>query len=77
VGLVVGVKEAFPDFAAWAAEERLKEFKEVGAEVLVVACPWCKNNFSEVIKAKGEKIKVLDISEIIADSIATEVRGGK
>jgi Fe-S oxidoreductase len=72
-----GVKEAFPDFAAWAAEERLKEFKEVGAEALIVACPWCKNNFSEVIEAKGEKIKVFDISEIILEAIATEARGGK
>jgi Fe-S oxidoreductase len=62
-----GTKEAFPDFASWAAEERLGDAQEVSAEALVATCPWCKNNFS---KAAGEAgIKVFDISELILASV--------
>jgi Fe-S oxidoreductase len=43
--------------------------REVGAEALVSACPWCKNNFSQAIKENGDKIKVMDISELILASI--------
>ncbi len=61
-----GVKETFPDFALWAAKERLTEVKEVGAEALVSACPWCKNNFKA---ASGGGLKVFDISEFILASL--------
>ena len=62
-------KEAFPDFALWAASHRLEEVREVGAEVLVSACPWCKDNFSQAVKADGEDIEIFDISEFILASI--------
>ena len=65
-----GTKEAFPDFALWAAEQRLEEVKEVGAEAIVSACPWCKNNFTGAIKARDEKIKCFDISELILKAIS-------
>jgi len=65
-----GTKEAFPDFAQWAAAKRLEEVKEVGAEAIVSACPWCKNNLSGAIKASGEKIKSFDISELILKAIS-------
>jgi len=64
-----GTKEAFPDFASWAARQRLEEAKEVGAEALVSACPWCKNNFTQAIREDGEHVKVLDISEVILASV--------
>ena len=64
-----GTKEAFPDFALWAASHRLEEVREVGAEALVSACPWCKSNFSQAVKAAGEDIEVFDISEFILASI--------
>ncbi len=41
-----GTKEAFPDLASFSAKHRLEEVREVGAEALVSACPWCKNNFA-------------------------------
>jgi len=65
-----GTKEAFPDFALWAAEQRLEEVKEVGAEAIVSTCPWCKNNFTGAIKARDEKIKCFDISELILKAIS-------
>jgi Fe-S oxidoreductase len=64
-----GTKEAFPDFARWAAAHRLEEVKEIGAETLVSACPWCKSNFAEAVKAGNAHVQVLDISEVICASI--------
>lgn len=64
-----GTKEAFPDFALWAARQRLEEVKEVGAEAIVSACPWCKENFAQAVSQNGESLKVLDISEIILAAI--------
>jgi Fe-S oxidoreductase len=64
-----GTKEAFPEFAMWAAQEKLAEVKEVGAEALAATCPWCKNNFSQAVGKDGGNIKVYDISELILAAI--------
>jgi Fe-S oxidoreductase len=64
-----GTKEAFPEFAAWAAQEKLTEVKAVGAEALVATCPWCKNNFTQAVSQDGGNVKVLDISEVILASV--------
>ena len=64
-----GTKEAFPDFAIWAAEQRLAEVKAVGAEAVVSACPWCKNNFAKAASNNGQNLKVFDISELILASV--------
>ncbi len=64
-----GTQEAYPDFAKWAAAHRLKEVKDIGAETLVSSCPWCKNNFAQAVKADGDDVQVLDISEVICASI--------
>jgi Fe-S oxidoreductase len=65
-----GTKVAFNDFALWTAEERLEEVREVGAEAIVATCPHCKGNFTEAIDAKGDKIKVYDIAELISEAIS-------
>jgi len=64
-----GTQAAFPDFAQWAAAQRLEEVGEIGAETLVSSCPWCKNNFAQAVKAGGSNVQVLDISEVICASI--------
>ena len=64
-----GTKEAFPEFASWAAAQRMEEVKEIGAETLVSTCPWCKNNFAQTVKALGDDIAVRDISEVICASL--------
>jgi Fe-S oxidoreductase len=43
--------------------------KEIGAEILVSACPWCKNNFSQAVKNGGDAVKVMDFSELILASL--------
>ena len=64
-----GTKEAFPDLARSSAQHRLEEVKYVGAEALVSACPWCKNNFAQAIKEDGNALTAYDISEVIAASL--------
>jgi Fe-S oxidoreductase len=64
-----GTKEAFPDLANSSAKHRLEEVREVGAEVLVSSCPWCKENFGPAVKENGDSIKVMDIAEVIAASL--------
>jgi Fe-S oxidoreductase len=64
-----GTKEAFPQLASFSAKHRLDEVKSVGAELLVSACPWCKNNFSQAAKETGNPVKVMDIAELILASV--------
>lgn len=40
-----GVPEAFPELAAWGADDRTREARETGAEVLVTASALCERNF--------------------------------
>ena len=64
-----GTQEAYPQFATWAAAHRLEEVKEIGAETLVSSCPGCKNIFSQAVKASGNDVQVMDISELICASL--------
>jgi Fe-S oxidoreductase len=47
----------------------MEEVKEIGAEVLISACPWCKNNFAAAASANGDNVKVMDFSELILASL--------
>ncbi len=64
-----GTKEAFPELASFSAKHRLEEVKEIGAEALVSACPWCKNNFSQAAASNGDSVKVMDFSELVLASL--------
>jgi Fe-S oxidoreductase len=47
-GAGAGVKTAYPDFALWIGQERVKEAAETGAEALVTACPFCEGNLNDI-----------------------------
>jgi Fe-S oxidoreductase len=64
-GAGAGVMDAYPDFAVWTGTERLREAQEVGAKAIVSACPHCKRNFLDTVKATGEKIEVYDLVELV------------
>jgi Fe-S oxidoreductase len=64
-----GVIDAFSDFAAWTAWERIKEAKATGAEAMITACPWCQRNFTDVLRQKKDGFKVYDILELLGQSI--------
>lgn len=63
-----GVYEAFPDFAAWAARERLEEAVATGAEALVTSCPWCETLFTEAAAETGSDLEILDLTDLIIRS---------
>ncbi|MBN1814900.1 MAG: (Fe-S)-binding protein [Anaerolineae bacterium] len=60
-----GVREAYPEFSAWTASERIAEAKATGAEALVSACPWCERNFTDAIGALGESMQVYDVVDLV------------
>jgi Fe-S oxidoreductase len=62
-----GAKEAYPDFALFAASERLREAATTtSAEAIVAACPLCERNFKDAAK---NGMKVYDITELIVQAI--------
>jgi Fe-S oxidoreductase len=64
-----GVIDSYPEFAQWTAMERIGEARSTGAEALITACPWCKRNFTDALNASGERMKVMDIIELVEQSI--------
>jgi len=69
-GSVIAMK---PELAADMAAVRVRDAMEVGADTIVSGCSACKDNLRKGIKAisKDErpKIKVMDITEIVANSV--------
>jgi Fe-S oxidoreductase len=64
-----GVIDSYPDFGGWTAQERIEEAKPTGAKALITACPWCKRNFSDAVNKSGDKLKVMDIVELVEQAI--------
>jgi len=62
-----------PELAADMAAVRVKDAVEVDAEIIVSGCSACKDNLRKGVKAipkeERPKIKVMDITEIVANSI--------
>jgi glycolate oxidase subunit GlcD len=62
-----------PELASDMAAVRVRDAMEVGAEIIVSGCSACKDNLRKGIKSipkeERPKIKVMDITEIVADSI--------
>jgi Fe-S oxidoreductase len=53
------------------AEVRVKDAVELGADLLVTACPFCLLTFEDAIKTSGSegKIEVIDLAELAAAAI--------
>lgn len=64
-----GVKEAYPDFALWTGDARLREAESTGAEAIATACPHCAHNFEEAVQESGHNIKVRNIVDLITEAI--------
>ncbi len=68
-----GVQANNPDMAVEMAAERVRDALAVGAEIIVSGCAACKDNLKKGAKAipKDErgKIKVMDITEMVAKQI--------
>jgi Fe-S oxidoreductase len=64
-----GIREAYPEFAKWTATERIEEAKSTGAEAVVSACPSCEGNFMDAIRSVGDRMKVVDIVELVQQAL--------
>jgi Fe-S oxidoreductase len=53
-----------PKMAEWTAGERLKEFRATGAELLITACPYCKEIFRQTLPEKDREM-VKDLVELV------------
>jgi len=58
-----GVRSAFKELSAFAANERIEEAKKTTAEAIVSCCPFCLNQFKSNIE--NNEIKALDLSELV------------
>lgn len=56
----------FPDFSDSVASERIKEFEETKAELLITACPYCKDQFQGVLPLE-ERVRVKDLTEFVEE----------
>ena len=65
-----GFKIQFNDSAEYIASLRVAEAKEVGAETLVSACPFCVTNLSQGAKRAGIDMKVAELVSLVADSVS-------
>ncbi len=63
-----GVQEAFTDYSQGVAAERFEEVKEVKADLLITACPGCKNNLWGV--ARANRVEILDLAELLLGSLS-------
>jgi len=64
-----GVKDAYPEFNAFTAAERIAEAHATGAEAIVTACPYCVKNFRDQIELTGDTMRVYDIVELVNEAM--------
>jgi Fe-S oxidoreductase len=50
-------------------EERAREAAETGAETLAVACPFCTVMLDDGVRARGDELRVVDVSTLLAESL--------
>jgi Fe-S oxidoreductase len=65
-----GYKSQFNEFAVNIAAKRVKEAIETGAERIITTCPFCVLNLQQGAKQLGSDIKVMDLSELLAEATA-------
>jgi Fe-S oxidoreductase len=68
-------REAYPDYSAWVAAERLAEAKSTGADAVVSACSRCELNLAEATAANGGTTRVLDVLDLVARAIGEGEEG--
>jgi heterodisulfide reductase subunit D len=63
-----GVKTAFPDLAQKISLLRVEDAERTGAEILTTSCPFCYQSLKTSIDAKGSKLKMMDLMELVRQS---------
>jgi len=63
-----GVKTAFPDLAQKIATMRVEDAEKTGADILTTSCPFCYQSLKAALEAKGSKIRMADLMELVRES---------
>jgi Fe-S oxidoreductase len=58
-----------PEFSRETARKGIERFRKTGADILITACPYCKQAFQGVLQ-DGDKKKVMDLIEFVEDRTA-------
>ena len=56
--------EYVPGLSEDTARERAREFEATGAELLITACAYCRDNFRKVMPAE-DRARVKDLTELV------------
>jgi Fe-S oxidoreductase len=57
-------------------DERAREAAETGAETLAVACPFCTVMLDDGVRARGDELRVVDVSTLLVESLDDQASGG-
>ncbi|TFF98724.1 MAG: (Fe-S)-binding protein [Promethearchaeota archaeon] len=68
-----GVKSSNPELAVKMAERRNNEAIEKNADIFVTACPFCERNLNDGLPETPNGFKVIDIAEILNETIQKEL----
>ena len=60
-----GVKTAFPDLAQRISTLRVEDAERTGADMLVTSCPFCYQSLKAAIEAKGSRLRMMDLMELV------------
>lgn len=60
-----GVKTAFPELAAKISALRVEDAERTGADILATSCPFCYQSLKASIEAKGSKLRMMDLMELV------------
>ncbi len=60
------VRAANPKLTLKIGRIKLREARDVNADMIVTGCPTCELNLLDTMRASKEKMEVLDIAEIAA-----------
>ena len=71
-----GLKAGFSDIQAKMAQERVRDAEKVEAERLVSTCPFCYQGLQVGITAVRSKLKMTDLTELVALSMGIEAKSG-
>ena len=60
-----GVKTAFPELAQKISSLRVEDAERTGADILATSCPFCYQSLKASIGAKGSRLRMMDLMELV------------
>ncbi len=64
-----GLRSYDPELAKKMAANRIKSADDIGAEIVVTACPFCEHNLLSGVEIAGSKVRVADVVDLVVESL--------